>query len=251
MLAEMIDKLRELSDAAAAPKIQKVEAEPPYVYFLNGERRQAQVHPRNHIASSLDMIVRFASRDGNEIHGNLSCFYDRKAVVFFFDDSERRDKITMPLFVSKQLKTITGWAEKATTLKQKSLILVMRTMFKDCFSPDNFIDTLRTLKWRSLAESEAEAGKTKVSVGRRIEAEVSGKLEIPDEITLTVPIFESPFSGITGRIQVAIEPQVDDESFLLIPIPGSIDAAIADAEDKIGDSLRASLPEDRVYYGSP
>jgi hypothetical protein len=252
----MIDSaLKFISDQAvkaSGPHINTVPAEPPYVYFVNGERKIAEPAPRAHVAKDLSAIIAFA-KASEEIQANTATvWYSADGVVCFIDDATRRDYIYLPLSFSPQLKEIIKWGDRSPPIKHHAFILLLRTMFKYCLTQaPNLIANLRVVKFASSSTTNSATGSSKVSIGKSIEAEVSNADGIPEEFFFNVPIFAEPLSKMEGLIDVALQCDAGSESFTLIPTPGAVAKQIALAENAIGATLREELGEGVVHYGSP
>lgn len=237
---------------AKGPHFETQPAEPPYVYFINGERKVAEPHPREHVAKDLSAIIEFAKFSNDKQEGTAVVWYSSSGVVCFINDTTRRDFIYLPLSFSPQLKKILSWGEKSPPIKQRDLLLLLRTMFKrNLTQAPNLIDILRVLKFSQSSDVGSTITSTKASIGKRIESEVSGAQALPEEFYFNVPIFADPLSKMEGLIDVALECDAGTESFTLHPMPGAVTKQVALAEAAIGETLREELGEGVVHYGLP
>ena len=252
MLKEFIDCISERAVKAAGPFVTPVAAEPEHVYLLNGVRQIAEPRPRDHKAMSLQTIVAFAMRDVDSHDGNPpATWYSRSGVVLLLSDTTRRDRVTLALDYSPQLKRLQALEAQPKPFGQRELIFMLRTTFAHCLAPaGNILDVLRCVKWRSKAAADATVQHGKTSIGKTLEQELTGTGALPEYLTLDVPIFASGFPALRGNVELALEPDAATETFQLLPLPGSIETAIADAEARIGAELRAALGEGAaIYYG--
>jgi len=246
MLKEAMEFLNNLATERAKLRVQKApDCEPAHIYFLDGQKRWAEPPVRDHRASDLDAIIKFAAE-----FPTCTVWYCRDAVVCLFDD--RRDKVTLPLRYSPQVVEIMSWGTASKPFGQRELILKLRTLFKQCLAQcPTLIDCLRTLKFKSGAESEVAIGKNRASVGRAIESMVSGPNELPDEVYFTVPIFDGPFRTMEAVLDVAIEADGGTEKITLHPVPGTLEQQIRLAEIAIGQQLAETIDAKRIFYGNP
>lgn len=258
MLQELFEAIS--AQAVKANSVQEIHAacEPNHRYALispSGEIhwQEAEPKPRQHYAGDLSAIALFAAKSGDK----AAVWFSRAGVVCFTDDATRRDYIQLPLDLSPQLKAVMELERTRKPWKQRDLILFLRTTLRACLAPSgNIIAILRRVKFtvNSGAQSAIEHGKK--SVGRQLDAEVTGTDVLPEYIGLDVPIFASGFPGITGRIELALEPDPETETFALIPIPGEVERLILSGEMAIGIKVAEALAEMSaedvpVYFGKP
>jgi len=246
MIKEALEYLKQ--NLTVPPAIQTVKCEPEHVYFLNGSRYIAEPFPRSHKAKDLDTIAAWANLFSND---KSHVWYDRDAIIVVLDNETRRDWVIMRLNLSDPLKTIIGWGQKSGGFEQTDLILLFRTMFKGCLDKD-LIAILRKVKFSSSGDSERTVTTTKTSIGKKIEQEASGAMEIPDDFIMNVPVFANTNLPMTGNVEVAISINVQSERFFLHPVPGHVERVVADAERELGKRLTELLDdESKLFYGCP
>ena len=246
-----VDALALLTSKAESPKPFNLSDESAIV-SVNGTLKEFAVPPprRDHQAEGLETISWFASKNEKS-----SIWYNQNAVIVLADDDDRRDKMTMTLDDSPQFVMLREWGSKGQqghVLSQREAILLLRTMFKSCLrnEPD-LIANMRLMRGTVNGGSESKIEQGKRSIDKRLEHQWSGVASVPEVITFNVPVFDSRFH-FEALIEVAIDSNPEKETFTFIPIPGSITAAIEDAERKIGETLRALLIDHpKIYYGSP
>jgi len=252
MLKEAIESLMAAGVKAGEPKLLQPKPEPGHVYYLQGQRVVATPAPRDHGAQDLATIVAFAEKGGEaEAGGGPVLWYNRKAVVCLLNDGERRDKVTLPLALSRPIEVLTNLQTPAA-LTQAAFIRLLRIDLAGAC--DSLVGIVRRVHWRSADEGEAELRPGKASVGRRIESELTGTAELPETVTLTVPVFTSilkkPF-----EVQCSLDSDAGTQSFYLVPLPNQVEEAIQEAEGDIGSLLRGMVSsrdlEVPVYYGEP
>lgn len=271
MLQELFSAIGKQAVEAAGKRIFTCPAEPEHVYFdlADGKlsRREAAPRPRGHVAASLEVITDFARRfcvspDESEPAvtsegkptGVPTIWYSRAGIVCLLDDFERRDRVTMPLALSKQMEILFQMENRRTGVKQPEFIRQLRIDFADALGKaDGIVDLVRRVKFRVNSEAEVETRHVKTSVGRTLNAEITGAGQLPEEITLEPRIFASGFPIIRGRIVCALEVDPQLEQFYLTPTAGQMEQAMADAEDAIEGRIGELLGsiEVPVYYGVP
>jgi hypothetical protein len=265
MLTEFLRYLSEQSVKASMPRVLQTP-EPGFVYAIakpDGEYTWefAEPAPRQHIAGNLQTVIDFALRKDamREVAGEPGSlgepvvWYNRSSVVCVLDDYTRRDRIALPLPLSKQMQTLQAIEGRNWT--QQDLILLLRTTFRHSLADgDTLIATLRRLKFIDGSAVDSAVQHGRASVGKEIRAEISSMAgSLPEYVSFSIPIFENPTLGqLRGTIEVALEPLPTRAEFRLIPVAGDIEGALAGAEYAVGEMLREALAEAEVgvFFGS-
>jgi hypothetical protein len=265
MIQEAIEYLMERGEQAASAKVIEVDGAPPHMLLIQrGDElrwEEAKPFPRKHAARDMSAIIEFAeqsagrvrakddaddegSDDDCDIVGTINfarVWYDREGVSVILDDKTRRDSIRLPLVLSDQIKTLQQMATSRAAMKQRDLILLLRTTFAGCLGPaGNFLEVIRKLKFVNNQSGEVTIGTGKISVGRQVEMEVTGSSIIPEAITLQVPVFTNGFTFL-HNVQVVVDVDPATETLRLIPPAQEIERAIVAAEAEIGRTLREHL----------
>jgi hypothetical protein len=111
------------------------------------------------------------------------------------------------------------------------------------------IDIVRKVKLKQLADQEVEIQQTKVSLGKSIISELTGANTLPDEVSVTLPVFDN-FSPSHKTIRLALEVEPSAGKFQLIPFPGQIEQAYQEIETDLGAMLRDGLKDvAAVHFG--
>jgi hypothetical protein len=254
MLQELWEQM--MSDAAKVkePKLTPFDPTKDHVY-IDGEgdlkvmSRQASV--RDHHAYDLETLARMA--------GEYSAvWYSRHAITLLCNDEDRRDRATLKLSPSKQIGVLTS-LENGRAMSQRDLIFMLRSTFGDCLGPaGNLVELLRLVKFQIQETGESLVNRGKSSIGRQLSAELSAIDQLPERVTLNVPVFDKFLTRYRANVVCILEPDEKTQSFQLLPMPGTIEAATQDAEQLLGNELRMlleSYPErpepPPVYYGVP
>lgn len=249
MLAELVEKLQSLAIVAEMPRIVEESVEPDHVYLLAKpggaiEKMRAEPAPRQHVALSPEAIRDYLNAESVE-----SIWFSRAAVVAILD-AERRERITFTLQLSDQLKTLQT-LEKRQWMKQAQFVSLLRISLHDCLGPaGDILATCRRLKFKQLQDGEAAIEHGKASIGRTLQAELSGAGIIPELVSMDVPVFHNLRLPLS-RVQCAIDIDAPAESLALIPLAGEIERAIQAAESKLGERLAELLPDTLRVYGNP
>ena len=261
MLKELLEHIGSLAIQAELPKHIPSAPEPSHCYWLalpggKLQRVEAEPPPRQHRAGDLTALVEMVQRQARQIDGgDTGCvlWYSRSSVTLLLDDETRRDRLTLPLSLHPQLVKLQALEEKKPTFDQKGFVALLRIDLAGCLGPaGNLLDIVRKVQFKQRQDGNSTVAHGKASIGRSIESELTGAGIIPEECLLDVPVFHGPLGKRRYRIACAIEVDAANERFQLVPYPGSIEFVICEAEQDVGEDLRAGVGEAAaVYYGVP
>lgn len=201
--------------------------------------------PRAHVAHDLDTIVQWAK---NFSENGPVVWFSRQGVTLILNDDERRDAVTFPLAFSQPLLKLQQM-DAGVLLGQSELIWLLRTTFRHSLRLcPTLIELLRALRWENATDSQQRGA----SLGKAIEARVSGKGDLPESFVLECPAFAQAIAIPDVQIEVAVDVDHGTQKFRLLPIPGAIERMIQNAEQAVGDELRRELGDGAtVSYGKP
>lgn len=252
MLKEFVDAIKQLAENAATPRLLNVPGAPGHVrYFINGEGQleTTTIPPDapSDTIRSIESLIDYAEAESDV--GVI--FYDRNGITFFCDPTERRDRACFPLSYSRPFKTLQELDARPRNLGQKDFLRLLRFDLSCCPHAAQLVSAIRQVHFRSSTETKGEVQKGKASLGRAIEAELTGAEKLPDTIPVVAPVWnELPFLATVACL-VDVDSQA--ETFSLTPLPQAIEKAVRDGEDKIRAVLadQADKHNARVYYGHP
>jgi len=268
MIAEAIEKITELAHDAEKPQAYTPPGEPAHVYYLEGKRQIAAPAPRQHKAADLQAVVAFALRTVEQepelpdvrvaaLGQPATCctvWYDRTQVTCLLDDATRRDRVTLKLELSPQFTELAALDGKRRSWKQPDLILWLRVNFSKALDlHPELLKALRSLRWQTSSDGSGVIAHGKASLGKSIQAELSGAELIPETVTFNVPVFHGCMPGLWGLVPCVLDINAKDETIALIPLAGAIEKALRDAEERLGEMLKGMLGDEfgRLYYGQP
>lgn len=225
--------------------------EPGDVYFVETADNRLE----RHIAEQLreyelcgpEEFARFAVENYDPEKKSSIVFYDENGLTFFFDESDRRERARCQLTFSEQFRWLFG--NSSARFQQRDFLNVLRITFHGC-RPEgsDIVRTLRDLKWSNHSETGGSLQHGQESLGSHIEARVTTQSNIPEEILLTIPIWQE--FGVTHPVLCAIDISVADRTFRLVPFPQQLEMAVESGLDAIAELLNhSSIP--KVYRGRP
>jgi hypothetical protein len=261
MIQEALEYMKDVGEQSAASIITH-NAEPPHVYFVRNKdgtltRKEADPLPRSHKAADLQAIIEKVV-EAKKASEPVEIWFSRKSVTLFIGE-HRRDRVDLALEFSKPLQTLLQWETSKPNLQQAELRKQLRIIFRDCLAlAGNLVDIISKVKLVQNSQGDSELTHGRASLGKSIEAQVTGAGTLPEYFQLQVPIFTNPaFASAQYAIECALEPDPSTGTFQVIPIPNRIEKAIAAGEQRIGimigEALKDAGAEDTTgkFFGSP
>lgn len=257
MLVEFLNRVVELADERRTPQVLRPPQEPEHVYLLANpdggvERRRAEAAPRKHLAGSLGALADMAQGMGDTC---TAAWYNRHEVSVVLDDTDRRDVVSLPLTLSHPLRKLSSLeANRTLWWAQKDFINLLRIDLAGCLgAAGNLLAVVRQLKFRQLAQSAGDLQHGKASLGKAIEAELTGAGSLPEQVVLHVPVFLNLVLP-TQPVLCALDIDPANEKLALIPLPGALEQALRGGESDIAEKLALHLADTDqksvpVYYG--
>lgn len=243
---ESLKLIQQTAVRAAEPKIIHPSTHARFVVLAHSdhfERVAIDPPPRNHELYSLEYVIDMAKRHKEN---NIALWHDITKVVLVFDDNDRRDVATMPLLWSSAWSFIASLAEGFHWRTQRDLVRTLRTLFG--WTAANLGPFMR-LQWENATVGISETQKGRDRLGREIRAEVTGTAELPDEITLTAPIYTNPGRRTTFSIRVSLDYDVPNQKIGLCAREEDISTALTAEQAAIHAELVGALEGVPVYYG--
>ena len=207
--------------------------------------------PRKHKSLSLDALIGFVK--------NLSCVSDpENAVVWHGDDKivlvpdneDRRDNVTMSLthtkrfLLLKQLEIHKEWHDQ----------LMFVRMLRLDFGLDNIgvVAKFRRLAWADGSKTTGEFVHGADKMGRQINSQVENAADIPDELNVTIPVYEE-FPKETLAVRCAVEIDSRNQQLQIVPMPGELKRVLTATQEMIHETLVHELADGgtAIYYGTP
>lgn len=269
---ESLQHLDELTRSSVAAKekvaILELPKEPPGVYgviLADGtfEKHYAEPQPRDHKLLSVDqipgMVADFGGRevsDGVETRNQEPSVWISPASVIVLEDdtaeSLRNSKAVCPLRITPEFAFLKECSTRDNDLSQKDFIRKLRILLADALGEqlDSVVKIMRDIKFGSRAEGSGSVQRGKESYGKSIEAAVySENGQIPEELVLSVRVFDDPALKVRYPLRVALEIDTSANTFSLLPsqqaITNLLDEALGGIRELLG---KIDCP---VYYGIP
>lgn len=259
MLQEAIEYVVNEARKSKDARVIEVRHEPDGVYYLQKpdgtvERIMAEASHRRHTAMDLSAVVEFFQENKSQA---ARIWYSRDRVVCVLDDDTRRESVTLNLELSPQIKRLQQLeGTSGGSMDQRAIVLMLRTTFRRCLGrTDNLLGLLRSIRFSGVSTGEGVVEHGKSSIGKTLQQELKAASELPEYVTLDVPVFTHPSLAIKFfPIECALEPDAAECKFKLLPLPGEIERAVADGETMIAQLIGIAVGDEgmeRVHYGKP
>jgi hypothetical protein len=256
------------------------------------ERVPVETPPRAHRVNSLDELILYANRcvtnsaevgledQGDEpipspshetvnagdatrfIHEDSSwgvqtvspvIWYDEQRIILVIDDGTRRlNRVTFEPSPSDVFTILKKLRETPAFFPQRDFIRLLRVELAGTLDEGALLSRVRKLDFSVVAKNTGDVARNRESYGNSIASECKGSSEIPESVTLSVPVYRS--EGMRDRypLRCAVELDTRGQSLQLLPLPDEIQAveqmAIASIRVRLMTSLSASVA---TYYGTP
>lgn len=252
MIADALKYLASLASDAAKPQPLPLDDPRAFHYAHAGTLHvfPRPEPPRGHKLGTLDDLLAFAEKHAT---AESRIFFGPGSVVLILDgDDYRIERAELPLKHSAPwLKLVELDAPASGAwFEHKPFLRLLRRDLAGTLPPGVLHDRVKRVSFENGATVTASVSRNKAeSMGREITSKVSGEGEIPDEVTLEVPVYST--AGETQRFPVRCSVEVDPGrgAFCLAPLPDELDRVQALALESIRARL-ASCPVP-AFLGSP
>lgn len=173
-------------------------------------------------------------------------FYNTESIVFIYNEKDRGDKATCDLVTS------TVWDQLFAgppLMDQRSFINFLRITLRNCIMQGpGLLNLVRTIKFAGTSGMEGNIQHGNESLGKSITNQVTGQDAFPEEVLLSIPIFENFQRSYQVPCALIIEPAI--AKFQLTPYPlvmqMAMDQVLLDIAAVFGDD---DMPP--IYRGQP
>ena len=191
---------------------------------------------------TIEALVSAAALRAGE-HGRCEVFVGKAEVVAVCDpDGQSACRVVLGLGVVDSFSRIGALRE----VDQKSLVKGLRTIWRDSYSPDDLVETIREVTFRVEQESGGEVARGRESVKGSVSREVRAVNVLPPTIGLRTPVYEClAIGGWYGSVVTCtLDTDLESEKFEVVPAPGEMLRVRAAALNEIGSSIRSLWPSE-------
>lgn len=248
MLKEFVEAISGLAIRASEPKLLKDAVDPRTAYLVaNGVCTPTTVQPPllkspvETFESLFDAIKTF----GGEA---ASVWHNRNSVVAMLDNADRLEGVRLALRMSDQFKALTSLPK---AFDQRSLILFLKRNLAGAVD-ETLISIFRKLDFQKREDGGGAIKHGDESLGRSIQAAVTGAAEIPEFVTATVIVYSNPEVRFSVTVRLSVDIDVQRCVIELTPLPDEIERAILATQEYIGTTLLDLAPEQvAIFNGTP
>lgn len=254
MLKEALDfvftKARELTEARTAREIECLSDERTVVYEHAGRVMERPVPPplRKHSVTSIGDLCAAANRWGTK----GAIWISQNDITLITDDADRREHVNLQLHYTDVFAQAMTLAQ-TPKIEQATLVRLLRREFRASPQATTILSAVRKIKFRRGETGHSDLQHGNESLGREVEAEVTGAGDIPDSLTLPVCVYANPGER-DNVVTIAFDLEIDvhQQKFILKPMPDEISIAINMALEAMKKAIVAGGPKDiPVLYGTP
>jgi hypothetical protein len=269
------DALEFLSKQAvdARPICVSHQSEPGDVYFrreLDGSysRQESEPKPRRYTAARLEdftelvkemrdaprsaMAEKLVNDHANGVAtplprveytlGPTLVLVGEKQIVALLNEHHRRERLHFELTKSKAFKTLTECEESRDAAAQKEFLSMLRIDLNGAVEA-TVINLFKQIKFEKSSEGESSISNSSKAVSNKVKMSLAaGGQEIPDEITAKLAVYEE-FPEIVLPVRCAVETNIEEATFTLIPLAGELNEASVETQAAIEVRITNGLME--------
>lgn len=200
---------------------------------------------RRHRVETLDDLVRAVT---TYIQAVASIWHSDEKIIAIVDDDAIRNRVYMPLTFSDQFRAL----QKGSLIFDQVGIVRFLRVVMDGAGAETLVPTFRKITFKRGSQTKGNLNHGDESMGREIESLVENSKEIPETITLHVPVYDS--YGLNNRraIRLAVEIDANQERFTLTVLADELKTAIQLQQVQIHEWLTDSAGDTTsVFWGDP
>lgn len=253
-------------DAAKAPLKSADESQP---YYLKLDTATGQYVPkirRLHTQKSIKSVPSLAEFAEHvkecDVWYNLDSVIVRFAEFAIPDALPLRDRLVLALSLSDPMLKLREWDNQRTSLSQNDLAGLLRTKFRGLYTPVSLIDSVSAIDWVNNEKGKSVATQTSRSVSREIETKMDGRINLPEVVAFSVPVWATGGPALTAlrvKIECVLETNAATCAFVLTPVGNQVEDQLAWAEGRLGEIVIDNLNKafgkggtvPPVFHGSP
>lgn len=251
MLAEFLDKVRELASRGDSVQIATHDHLPEQVFVRHGDELKIHdVKPprRHHTLCGYEDITK-AVNDPMCVGGEI--FHDSSGVTVHLDRNDRRDHLHLGLEKSERFQKL----ESMRGGGKGSVRDVIRTLRFDLHGTgiESVIQALSKVDFTRKSDGGASVSHGRESLGQAVEAAVQQAESIPQTFVVHCSVYSNPgFVGLTAvEVICGIYLDLQNEQIEIRVLADELSAAENAAQTAIGAKLAADLPQTPVFHGAP
>lgn len=205
-----------------------------------GEVRIVDVSPVEHgTVCSIEDLLKVADTYAGTIKG---VYVSRSQAVLQLEDAKRpKSRYKLELRLNPLIE---GLRNGCTGMDHRTCMRILRVNLASAIiTPCDFKSVMSKLKFENTEENASSVKKGDESIGKSIRAKVTGEGDIPEEITVSFPIYPDVLPGCMAAVKCSVIIDSIENRINIIPIPGDIERSIIEAQSHVADNIRQGLGE--------
>lgn len=252
---EALQLLQTTAVDAAHLRVSPIPGDPRNVLVSSATEYDVRPIPpadRKHTVNALpDLVALAVDNPGKQ---SRSIWHSSRAVVLLFDHDDRRDTATMPL----ERTTVFAWLEeigKGVKVDQRTFVSLLKTKLADAISLQDattFLAVLKRITFKRTATTDSDLEKGREALGRSIEDQCSGADQLPDELTVTTPVYRNVEGLTAATVKLFVSVDHEEQRFTLTPIGDAVPLAVDGTQQQLGEHLAEEVTgAATVIHGTP
>ena len=172
-------------------------------------------------------------------------FYDLERVVLLYDKFDARESATLELQLSPQFRFLNS----PQAMSHPQLVKNLRVLFDGCIADNtDMVSLVRKIDFSATKDQSSDVQHTGRGMGLAAQAKVRSENALPEELPLTIPVWEGDPFNVNVRVYFDID--AEQMKFSLIPFPLEMSRAKVEALDFLAGRLTGQgMPP--AFQGSP
>lgn len=251
MIAEALEFIANLKAQSLAET--KIDiGDPSQVIWLIGDkivRESVPIPTRQHDALDIAAIVAIIERLDDNTTTPVVWVNSDNVTLIVDDAGYRANTVVYELEKTFAFITVALLAKNRPWFDQREFIRLLRIDLENSLNPGLLLDRVRKVRFENGAVSTNTITKDRESMGRQVHSAVSGEGEIPEEVILSVRVFEA-HAKFPVKCVVDVDPVRG--MFQLIPLPDEVRQIELMALNEIRTDIMVQVPDSvPVYLGRP
>lgn len=253
MLAELFKALSDRAEANRSVAIHEVPGIPGEVLIRQADKYEWRTKERPRLAhelKSFDDLVTFVN--GKHVAAP-HVFHSREGITVFNSET-RRESCGLPYVFTDRMATLLELGKHDSmgsfkTFDQRALVTFLRTKLSG-LGLENLLTAVRKIDFTRNSSGSSSVEHGKESLGKKVEAVVQQREEIPEQVKIRVPVYANEgLADVKVDVYLAIVINVEEAEFSLQPLADTLQDALKDAAGQVALKLKTKLTGVPVFMG--
>jgi hypothetical protein len=250
MLKEAIETLMRAGQKAGDPLQIILPTKAGTRYLLDGKVIDVPfpVPPREHKAETIASLCELATRFQEDDDKPVIWVNEEYISLTIDDDLYRESRVDLRMHFSDVFAIVADLATRKPWFEQKPFVRMLRVELGRALPPAALLERVKRVVFANGSTTTGESSRTRESMGREINSRVETAGELPEFVTLNLPVFAL---GDSYAIDCSVDVDPARGVFQLAPLPDEIERVKSLALARIADDIRAEVSDVPVYLGRP